>query len=192
MLNKSFLIIAGAISGAVLIATLFILPAYQEAKVLRQEVASEEDSLQRKKDLISQIEALTEKFQQSQDKVEKINLIVPQDPNIPEAIIQLESLAARSGMILGSIDLGAQKSGQLQRRGEDISDEETSEDGLRYKTLLMKQKVIGSYSSFKNYLKAVEENMRLIDVVSVIFSSPGSEDGRSVFEYTLSLNAYWQ
>lgn len=97
--------------------------------------------------------------------INKIDKILPDEPEIPELMVQVEALAQKSGLILKTIDF---KKGD----GEITSNIKTA----------------GSYQAFKKYLKFLESNLRLIDVVNISFESP--EQG-NFYNFSLTIKSYY-
>lgn len=186
MFSKSFLIISGALAGILIIVVLVILPLWQGTINSRQSLVSEKNLLEKKQNLIFQIKSLSDKFQQSQDKVKKINFAIPRDQSVAELLVQFESIAAENGMVLNTIDFSEQAPAASFARQEDFESEIQPQS---YKILSINANLKGAYPSFKNFLNAIEKNIRLMDAQSVSLSPAGEG---SLFNFTVGINTYWQ
>lgn len=149
---KKFLpIILGLIF--ILILVFFAWPEYQKNNFLKQEIETKQNMLIN----IQNNLALLENFE-----IDKINKILPNEPEIPELMIQLESLAQKNGLLLKSINFN-KSTGQV----------------------MTTVKLAGSYQAFKNYLNDLEINLRITDVININFESPEQKMGSYNFNLTI-------
>jgi len=113
---------------------------------------------------------------------------LPSSQDVPNLITQLEGLAFENGLILEEIGLAT-----IEETGAEKAQKARLEEKAKknYQVLSASLKLIGSYSSFKNFLKAVEDNIRLIDINSVNFKVE-TKEGIQLFESEVNLNTYYQ
>ena len=105
--------------------------------------------------------------------------MLPADPATPQILTSLESIAAESGAVIDGIDLV-------------IPEEKTRKDGdpgvllptgVSYVEVTLAVGA-GPYESLKTMIKNIEANIRLMDVIAVVYS-PISKS------YTIILRAYY-
>lgn len=111
---------------------------------------------------------------------EKVGKILPSSMKEMDLIVELENMAANSGVALKDVnisDAGPESAGSV-KNGETFY---PNEIGLTIKAS-------GPYQSFKEFLKNIESNLRIIDVESLDFIS-GDVDS---YEYNLKIKSYWK
>lgn len=164
------------------------VPGVQNVLKLRKEIKKQEQAFVEKQELVSKIENLKEVYETRGEEFKKISHILPLGEDVPSLIIQLEALALEGGLVLEDISFSVYTEESAVKNREAPQKEEVVKD---YQTLLINLKLIGDYSAFKNFLKAAEENIRLMDIISVNFSTV-SKEMISLFEFNLNLKTYNQ
>jgi len=145
-------------------------PKYDQTKqfisvINKQEEAdfeSKKNELQKIKDLLQAYKDIEENYKK------KINSIVPYRENKEEIFSEINYLVTRNGLLLQSVNLS-------EGGGYDISDS-LSLGGKDYLASGEMKKVTISfgvrgtdYEVFKNFLSAIENNLPILDVVSLSF-----------------------
>jgi len=211
--DTSIMIIS--VLAVMMIVFLLIMPAFDTLSLDEQ---SNADSKVRVESLglsNTKMEELIRQYNSNPEDMEQIFSILPKQQELSGLLIQLESLAAASGLVMESVDFKEIKKSvspsDIQMpavTGESVPGGantgmampaapggtlEQIEPVEPYKTLAVKLKLSGGYGTFKNYLQAVEKNQRLMDVVSLSVSSlqSGVEQGAN-FSYTVDLRVYYQ
>lgn len=145
----------------ILILFILIFPAYNNIRDLRTMIKTKQEVLKNQKEQVQ----LFQELKQSKE-LEKLDKILPDNPEIPELMIQLETMASQNNLILKSINFTE------------------SQDEITAQIVLA-----GSYNVLKNYLKALENNLRLMDVVSLNFQAPKES---SFHDFNLIIKAYYE
>lgn len=169
-----------------LVIVFLILPQVSRVKNVRSEIDNLKAELSRKTELSEKIDEMILKYNELVAKIQKIDLTIPKGPQKPELIVQIESLAKENGLILESI----------------VFREPTQKEAVGYKILNISLTLSGNYLAFKNFLTALEQNIRLMDVQLIDFSSPERVVipgvlptlGGSISEsrFNIQLNTYYQ
>jgi Tfp pilus assembly protein PilO len=127
--------------------------------------------------------------------LKKIDYLVPNNPDIPNLIVQIEALTQENGMSLDAVDfriLETKTTGKAEelRSGETGTAEKPVQN---YHLLDINIRISGDYPAFKNFLKEIENNIRLFDLQSVGFISATSKEGETgKFEFDINLQAYYK
>lgn len=165
------------------------MPKVQKILDLRRQIKEEKEKFSEKQILLAKIEKLVQLYEENKENFEKINDVLPFNQDIPNLIVQLEALAFENGLVLEDITLTPTEKETAGRAKEVRTQEEkVSKD---YQILAVNFKLIGDYLAFKNFLKTVEENMRLMDIISISFSLASGE-GVQIFNFDLNLKTYYQ
>lgn len=166
------------------------VPKIQGILGLRKEIKNQEEIFLEKQILLAKVEKLQKTYEENRESLEKTSYILPSDQDIPNLIVQLESLALESGLILEGINFSTEGE-SLKDKATSARKTETGTIAKDYQTMTVALELMGSYSGFKAFLQSIEENMRLMDVSSVDFSVENTEFG-SFSDFSLRLRTYYQ
>ena len=194
-----------AIIAVIAIGLWFIKPAYNEIKILIQEIETKQNTLDEKQKLVVDIKKLISQYEDVKGKVNKVFYVLPNEAEIPNILVQLEALASENGIIFESINFGEIQQSEQEKitfkeetslsPEEQGKEQENSKVVDRRKSISVDVKLIGSYENFKNYLKSLENNIRIMDIISINFSGiSGEEKGENLnnFSYLVKLKVYYQ
>jgi len=175
------IIILILILGFIGVVVFLDLPGVEKILSLREQINQQKQMFSEKQDLLAKMEKLSQHYEENQENLEKANYILPSGQDLPNLIVQLEALAFSKGLTLEGIEFST--------TGDNSSQDEIQK--LDYKILNINLKLVSDYPSFENFLKTLEENMRLMDIVSIDFSSQ-SEEAFQTFDFDLNLKTYYQ
>ena len=182
------ILILGFIASVLFLNT----PMVQGVLNTRKEVQYYQEQLNQKKDFIGTVERLMEKYENNREILQKLDLILPNNNDVPSLLVQIEALVNGSGAVLNDlvITLTDEKAGS---RAQEIRTGEASQGKTLtdYKIISINVKLTAGYESFKSFLRAAENNLRLVDVDSIGFSSQNTEAG-NVFDFDVVLKTYYQ
>ena len=122
---------------------------------------------------------------------------IPAGEDLPGLLVQLEALASQNGLILDEVNIisseaDSKKSAKSSQPAAVISGEETKQGG-GLKTLGVQLSLSGDFNGLRSFLKAVENNLRLMDVFSVNINNSGAAGSReSLSGYGIKLNVYYK
>jgi Tfp pilus assembly protein PilO len=200
------LILPIAMIGIIAALLWFVQPTYSEIKNLTQEIKTKEETLEKKQKLVIDIERLVNQYEDIEGRVSKVFYALPNKAEIPNVLVQLEALASENGMIFESSNFSkAQQSVQSKITSDsenntasssETADQQNSIEQIR--SVSIDVSLIGSYENFKNYLRSLENNIRIMDITSISFSSSSdssesSEERTSdIFSYSVQLKVYYQ
>jgi len=153
---------------------LLIWPSWKQIQSLKQQITRQENVLASQQANLAAVHEFRETFQQTKLDIEKINQILPIQESIPNLLVQLESAALESGLIFKSINFSTQNK-EEQETDSIISDlaPDTEEENQRqnrvisYKITSIDLAIEASYKNLKKYLSVLENNLRIMDVVSI-------------------------
>ncbi|MBI2038923.1 MAG: type 4a pilus biogenesis protein PilO [Candidatus Niyogibacteria bacterium] len=118
----------------------------------------------------------------SQTDIRRVKKILPDTLNSGLILVELSNLASQSGFLLKSTDVSAAagRSGAPVVRGAN----------QRFAEVQLKLVVSGPYERFRSFLQNLEKNLRIIDVTSLSFTSPG-QPSASV-DFSIEAKSYTQ
>ncbi|MDP3769829.1 MAG: hypothetical protein U1A25_01345 [Candidatus Sungbacteria bacterium] len=178
------------ILASIAVIVLFLFPGWQHFLSVRadmrhlEEASVEFDGLIAKRDsLVGQINGI------SKENASRIDQLIPSGAQGPDFLVYLDQLAKSHKLVVRQLDFAdtlSTKEKVSQAFAEGFIIGQIAEP-LPYKTLKIIMEVIGSYESFKDFLRDVESSVRITDVTSIILSPQ-----QPAFNFTLALQVYYQ
>lgn len=185
-----------SIAMLVLSVGLFIVytkPTYDSTLALQAQVASYDAALakatelqQRKQELLSRFNAM------NPDDLDRLQKLLPDHVDNVRLILDFDNFAKQYGMALENVDV-AIPGAEDTKRGT-ISAGSVS--GSKHEAVVVRFSTRGTYSMLQEFLRGIQSNLRLLDVISLSMS-PGSLggqgviDGEPVYSFNVALKTYW-
>ncbi|NCU28439.1 MAG: hypothetical protein EOM85_02095 [Candidatus Moranbacteria bacterium] len=186
-------------------------PLFGDVKELRTNVSTYNSALSNSTDLQKTRDTLVEKYKQisSEDK-DRLSHLLPSTINNIELILEIEKIANIHGMPISDIKFdsnvgvktnSADNTGNTSASGK-ISAESDPSSYLPYGIFPVAFTIEGKYETFIEFLKDLENNLRIVDIKSVSFNVPeySSETGGAtkgeiidpnIYKYSLKVETYW-
>lgn len=176
MLFSGFLFIA-AFTGYVF----FIRPAYEDILELRGALKARSKLLQEQSLAIAKVNDLIIQYQGTGRLQDTVSLSLPLKEDLSSIFNQLRTLAEINNLSIEIFGVKPQSFKSLSERPlvKNIG------------TLQLSLKVTGPYQNFKDFLKGVETNIRVMDVQQATVEKVAAS-GADFFSYNLLINTYYQ
>jgi Tfp pilus assembly protein PilO len=128
---------------------------------------------------------------ENQSGLNRLKEILPTASDMPELLVQLDKLVAKSGFSFSSIgfsesELAAEQNGQ----GSPASETEQLLSRLKIVNITLNV-AGGGYEEFLKLVANIESHVRLLDLVSANFSLPEASEGEIQGTYSLQLRTYY-
>ena len=164
-----------AIILALALFLLFVLavPQYDEIKAAKAVIASRRALLDERTMLLDSVRTLDEQVQLRQNEVSKISTFLPEHKQIDEVVSSIQEIAAQSGLQLSSLTTAKTSF--------------SSETGRE--NIIIGVDAVGTYPSFVNFLKLLEQNLRLYDIFEITAATSATAVGQ--VNFSLKINAYY-
>lgn len=179
-MQKSSLISLFVLVLGLFLVFVFILPAWNKTGALNNEKTSKGRQLEDSRSIVVSIDELSAKYKKAKTDLDKLSLAIPSEQQLPELLIQFEDMIKSNSMIVNNVeftDEGVSTSNELLSSGN-------------VKTIRTKLAIEGSYSNFKNLLKDIEHDIRLMDITAISFSRGGAA-GDSSMKFDVVLDTYY-
>lgn len=129
--------------------------------------------------------------QENPEIIAKFNTILPASDGKPNFMSAMESTASQNGVFISKISFKGPDS-QLPAGGAAGSGATAN-----YESETVDISFSGGYSSLKNFLTAIENSLKITDVVHVDFKSSGNSGNGSgkapnAYEFNVTMETYWQ
>ena len=166
------------ISFLIIIIVLFftvITPYNKQIKEIKKDVSIYNVALTNSAELKETRDVLIEKYNNitTEDK-DRLKHFLPSSIGNIELILEIEKIANLKGMPIKNIGFDTEKLGpkdNTEDQGKIVA-ENSKADLLPYGIFPIDFVVEGKYSSFVDFLKELERNLRLVDIKSISFSVP--------------------
>ncbi|MBM3271823.1 hypothetical protein FJY94_00860 [Candidatus Kaiserbacteria bacterium] len=185
-----------SIAMLVLSVGLFIVytkPTYDSTLALQAQVASYDAALakatelqQRKQELLSRFNAM------NPNDLDRLQKLLPDHVDNVRLILDFDNFAKQHGMALENVDV-AIPGAEDTKRGTIPAG---SVSGSKHEVVVVRFSTRGTYSMLQEFLRGIQSNLRLLDVISLSMS-PGSLggqgviDGEPVYSFNVALKTYW-
>jgi hypothetical protein len=175
-----------ALVGTLMFYSNFVEPAYNEIQVKRGQLAGRVDAVKRYQAVAKKINDLLSKYNNVSQIREEVNLILPIEVNIPLALNQFTGLAEMNKLKMQSIDIKPLAVRQSVRQQSSFV------RGIG--VVRLSSSLVGDYDSLKNFIKSLETNINLMDLVNLNIGPIGLGKGNasSTFVYNITVDTYYQ
>ena len=173
---------------------MFISPMYGSLGDLGTQIASYNEALNNAKDIKNHIDDLTTRYSKmDSNNIDKLQKLLPDSVNNIRLILEIEGLARPYGMVLKDIKYATTPATSLTApiQGGAPTAVVTKDYGdwdLEFSTQ-------GTYSNFVSFLKDLENNLRIVDLVGVDFSSDAGVGANpktvEAYKYDIKIKTYW-
>jgi len=173
-MGKKELILSITLLAVAVIVWFLLWPAYSAMMANRENLGV----WQAKYDEARKLKAVADKIRENYDKLsensQKAVDALTGEADIPSLLTQLEDLTSQNGLILNSINFSPQPSVAPM---------------AGVKTLDIDLNLAGDFNSLMNFIDAVENNLRIMDVSAVNFQP---ETGGSLTKYNVKMSVYYR
>jgi Tfp pilus assembly protein PilO len=173
---------------------MFTVPMYNDIKLLSAEGRSYNEALGNSKALENERDKLTAKYNAfNKEDIDRLEKMLPENVDNIRLILEIEQLATPYGMALRNVQYNKAETSNSPQGG-------IAGPGIRpqrreeYGTFDLEFTTSGSYTNFMSFIRDLENNLRLVDVYSVAFSSniaPSQKTAADVYEYNVKIRTYW-
>lgn len=171
---------------------MFTKPLYQDISLLRTDADSYNQALDNSKALENERDKLTSKYNTiSKDDLDRLQKLLPDNIDNIRLILEIEKIASPYGMVLKDIKYNADT--VASGNGGPVQGGAQQATPANYRVLDMEFSVTGTYNNFLNFAKDLENNLRIVDVSSVVFSSEvdPKTNPSGAYKYNFKIKTYW-
>ncbi len=192
-----FVMPAILIGIAIAVFFIFVSPLYGELSDLRGEAASYNEALGNSKALENERDKLTAKYNAfSREDLQKLEKLLPESVDNIRLILEIEQLAAPYGMALKNVQYSAADTNTAVASTTTVARGGSRQARKDYGVLELEFTVSGDYNDFMKFVRDLENNLRIVDIASVEFSSntstiAGRTPAPEIYDYNIQIKTYW-
>lgn len=197
MNSKQLLIFLIIVLAVILVVWQLFLPAFNDVYQAREDLKLWKDKVSGTTSLTQKLAELKKKYDTLMEQTEKIEIALPRGQDVPALLIELEALTSQNGLILNSVKFVSFEGAKKKKAAEsEMNQGAASALMAGVKSMDIELNLSGDYNSLKNFLKAVESNLRIMDISVINFgSSAGSGEISKISGLAtliVVLNAYYR
>lgn len=176
----------------------FTNPMYVEVGELRAKLASYNEALGNSKALENERDKLTGKYNAiSKDDLDKLEKLLPENIDNIRLILEIEKIASPYGMVLKDVKYDTSAK---EEKADKLLPTVSVGAGLssvpeNYGVWNLAFSTSGSYNNFLNFTRDLENNLRVVDIESVEFSSDTAPrllaNLPETYKYDFKIKTYW-
>ena len=163
------------IAIAVVLFWALALPLYNRITDLDIAIQEREDLLNTRSTIMANIKKLNQEYQKRIPEITKLATMVPAKKSIAEVLSAINDISSKNGIELFNSSI----IGQKPSNAEDYP----------YNLLSLEIGLNGSYPSMTNFLRALEKNLRLVDITSI--DATTGLGTSSVLNFVVKGNSYY-
>ncbi|HAS80766.1 MAG: hypothetical protein UR25_C0003G0032 [Candidatus Nomurabacteria bacterium GW2011_GWE1_32_28] len=178
----------------------FTNPYYNEISLAREKIVSYNDALNNSKTLEAERDKLTQKFNSFKvDDLSKLQKLLPDNIDNIRLILEIEKIAAPYSMVLKDIKYDTTNKEVQTENAKGFNTEIKDTSPLGYRILNLEFSSQGTYNNFISFIKDLENNLRIVDISSVEFSSSSTASFNEgvnlslseIYKYNFKIKTYW-
>ncbi len=185
----SLLVSVVLLIGSLVTYAFFVRPAYDEVTALRGTLVAKQKLFNDKQTAVKKVQSLIMQYQGAGSLQDAISLSLPQSEEVSSIFNQLQAIAVSNGV---TVEVFNVQPLSLTSNVDEGTGKDAKSSLIRpLGTLRLSLRLVGSYASFKDFVRGLETNIRAMDVVSMKVEPSSSRVGDS-FAYTLVADTYYQ
>src|SRR3989338_6877613 len=184
---------------AIAITAFFLLaaPAYRDLSDLRAEIASYNEALGNSKALENERDKLAAKYNSFwTEDLSRLEKLLPENADNIRLILEIEQLASPYGMSLKDVKYTTIDTTLSAAGGNVVQRTAARQASKNYGTMELEFGISGTYDNFINFTKDLENNLRILNIATISFSSDkgpslGKIAPQSSYDYSFKIKTYW-
>jgi len=167
------------IGASLLIFFGYIAPSYEKVKELRTTFNQYDEALSKSKELQTLRDSLLSKYNTfSPTELARLSKMLPDSVDNVKLVLDIDNIAAQYGLRIRNVIIDT----------SDPKDKQTiAANTGPVGSVVVSFTIPASYPVFLQFLKNLEQSLRLVDITSVSFSTGTGE----LTEYKVALKTYW-
>ena len=125
--------------------------------------------------------------------MEKLNKLLPDSVDSIRLILEIEKIASPYGMVLKDTRYNPSEKDKDAVGGSSVAGGGATKSNQNYGTWDLEFSTEGSYQNFLSLLQDLENNLRIVDVSSIQFSSESvnTKVSNDNYKYNFKIKTYW-
>lgn len=162
----------------------FISGVYESTQRLRGEIATRTKLVKDQEAAVRQVQKIIAEFQGVARLTDTLNLSLPPQQQLPQALNQIRGIAAANNLTLQSMGVEVlpfrvPPAGAIAGLAKGVG------------TLRVNARILGTHESFRAFLQTLETNVRIFDLFRMDIAH-GGQPNQNLYVYILAVDTYYQ
>ncbi len=178
-------------------------PVYKDISADKDQVASYNEALNNSKALETERDSLATKYSMFHpDDLSKLQKLLPDNVDNIRLILEIENVASPYGMVLKDVKYDTSNADANTTTATTTSQTTVTKQSNKtaitnnYGIWNLEFSTQGTYNNFVKFMKDLENNLRIVDISSIQFSSKTANTGLNpslpeVYKYNIKIRTYW-
>ena len=190
MIRTIFSIIALVAAGIIFFT--YTKPTYDSVQALRGSVDGYNAALEKAAELQKLKADLLQRYNAfDATQLDRLQKLLPEHVDNVALILDLDSIATRYGMGLENVDVSTPASAAAGTTAIGA----VGASGKTFDSVTLRFSTTGSYTNFIQFLRSLEQSLRIVDLVSLSIApqaaAPGADTSTLIYHYDVVLRTYW-
>lgn len=150
-----------------------IVPQYDAIKIAKEAIRSRQSLLNEKTAIFDNVKEMDRQAKSRQADINKIKAFIPERKQIDDVVSSIQKITEQSGLQLSSL----------------TTSEVSLAGAVEYRKIFVGIDIIGAYPSLVNFLKLLEQSLRLYDVFEITAAASTTSLGN--VNFVIKMNAYY-
>lgn len=160
-------------------------PKYEEVKLVNAQISEYKFAIEKYDVYNANVQALLLKKNSVDIKDrEKLDALIPEKLDTTQVLANLGMIASKSNLSIESVEADDEMYGSKANSGEQTTEDTSMGSEIQHADVTIT--LIGRYSDFKNFLKATEESLTLMDVVKLSLAQMEGE----TYKFVVGIRTY--
>lgn len=188
MTRTLFSLIFVAAAGALFF--LYTKPAYDQVRSIQEQITQYDQALVKAGELQRLKESLLSRFNAFNPvDVDRLHKLLPDHVDNVRLVLDLDTLASQHGFALQNVVINAPVAAV---QGRDQRQVVLGPNREVYDSLTLRFATGGTYPNFVQFMKALEESLRIVDVVALTIDPDSTPTGgEPLYRFDITLRTYW-
>src|SRR3989338_2229285 len=174
----------------------FTNPLYKNISLERERITSYNEALDNSKALEAERDKLTQKYNSfDPEDLSRLQKLLPDSVDNIRLILEIEKIASPYGMVLKDVKYDATSKDTPISQASGATQAVKNSTGKDYSVWNLEFSIQGTYNNFTNFVKDLENNLRVVDISSIQFSSNAgagiSPSLSESYKYSFKIKTYW-
>jgi len=163
-------------------------PLYGDIKVLMEEDASYSNALSNSLELQKVRDVLIEKYNQFPAKdIKRLEGMIPASVDNIKLAIEIQKIGEEKGLSVESVQYDPKEN---ETQSKDLLGREAATTNDDFEVFELEIIAKGTYEQFINFLEGIEQNLRIVDVSKVEFTSGNAVLNTNIYTYNITIKTY--
>lgn len=152
-----------------------VVPQYDAIKIVKEAIKSRQLLLTERTAIFDNVRELDRQAQTRQADINMIKAFIPERKQIDEVVSSMQKITEQSGLQLSSLTTS-----EVSLTGE-----------AEYRKIFVGADMAGAYPAFVNFLKLLEQSLRLYDIYEINAAASTTLLGLGNVNFAIKMNAYY-